>query len=155
MPKPDINIVLVNPQIPQNTGSIGRLCVGLNAALHIIRPMSFTITDRNVRRAGLDYWQYLKLTIHDSWDSFLKTENPHQLCFASTKGQKPHTDCRYKKGCYIVFGSESHGLPQELYAEYQEHLYQIPMPGEHARSINLANSVAVMMYEAHRQQTAS
>ncbi len=151
MPKPNINIVLINPQIPQNTGSIGRLCVGLDATLHLIRPLGFTITDRNVQRAGLDYWKHLRLTIHDDWNTFLTTESPNQLCFGSTKGTQPHTDCTYADNCYLVFGSESHGLPDEFYTTYKDSLYQIPMPGKHARSLNLANSVAIMMYEAHRQ----
>jgi tRNA (cytidine/uridine-2'-O-)-methyltransferase len=151
MSKPNINIVLINPQIPQNTGSIGRLCVGLDANLHIIRPMGFTITDRNVQRAGLDYWKHLKLFIHDDWDTFLKTENPQHIYFGSTKGTQLHTDCSYDDNCYLIFGSESNGLPEKLYTEYKDKLYQIPMPGEHARSLNLANSVAVMMYEAYRQ----
>jgi tRNA (cytidine/uridine-2'-O-)-methyltransferase len=146
-----INIVLVHPQIPQNTGSIGRLCVGLDASLHIIRPMSFNITERNVRRAGLDYWQYLKLTLHNDWESFLTAEQPDLLCFASTKATSPYTNCQFKQGCYIVFGSESHGLPADFYQRYASQLYRIPMPGPHARSINLANSVAIIMYEAHRQ----
>ena len=153
MPKPNINIVLINPQIPQNTGSIGRLCVGLDARLHLIRPLGFTITDRNVQRAGLDYWKHLKLFIHDDWNTFLKTEKPNQLCFGSTKGTQPHTACSYDENCYLVFGSESHGLPEKFYTTYKDSLYQIPMPGKHARSLNLANSVAIMMYEAHRQIT--
>ncbi len=151
MSNPNINIVLINPQIPQNTGSIGRLCVGLDARLHLIRPLGFTITDRNVQRAGLDYWKHLKLIIHDDWQSFLATENPQQLCFGSTKGEAPHTDCNYANNCYIIFGSESHGLPDSFYKTYKTSLYQIPMPGPNARSLNLANSVAVMMYEAYRQ----
>jgi len=146
-----INIVLVHPGIPQNTGAIGRLCVGLDAELHLIRPMAFQITEKNVRRAGLDYWQYLKLTIHDDWESFLTNSRPEQLCFASTKAERPYTDCRFQDDCYIVFGSESHGLPETFYRKYADRLYRIPMPGPHARSLNLANSVAVMMYEAYRQ----
>ena len=148
---PKINVVLVHPQIPQNTGSIGRLCVGLDASLHLIRPMCFTITDRSVRRAGLDYWQHLDLHIHDSWQNFLETESPRQLCFASTKATQPYTNCQYTSGCYLVFGSESHGLPPDFYTAYAEHLYQIPMPGPHSRSINLANAAAIVMYEAYRQ----
>lgn len=153
MPKPHINIVLVNPQIPQNTGSIGRLCVGLDSPLHIIRPMGFIITDRNVQRAGLDYWKHLKLTIHDDWKSFLFSEKPNNLYFGSTRGKSPHTECKFTDNCYLVFGSESHGLPDDLYNTYNDSLYQIPMPGKHARSLNLANSVAIMMYEAYRQIT--
>ena len=149
--KTKINIVLIHPQIPQNTGSIGRLCVGLDASLHVIRPMSFQITERNVLRAGLDYWKYLDLHIHDSWDAFLESEQPQQLCFATTKTSRKYTDCNYQNNCYLVFGSESHGLPTDFYKSYAKNLYTIPMPGKHARSINLANSVAIMMYEAYRQ----
>ena len=147
-----LNIVLVHPGIPQNTGSIGRLCVGLDAKLHLIRPLGFVITDRNVQRAGLDYWEHLDLTIHDNWNAFLESEKPQQLCFASTKSKRSYLDCRYDPGCYLVFGSESNGLPDHFYEDYADDLYQIPMPGKHARSINLANSAAIMMYEAYRQQ---
>jgi tRNA (cytidine/uridine-2'-O-)-methyltransferase len=152
MSKRPINVVLVHPGIPQNTGAIGRLCVGLGAALHLIRPLCFAITDRNIQRAGLDYWEHLDLTIHDDWDAFLESEQPQQLCFASTKGQRSYLEGRYAEGCYLVFGSESNGLPDAFYETYADALYQIPMPGKHARSINLANSVAIMMYEAYRQQ---
>jgi tRNA (cytidine/uridine-2'-O-)-methyltransferase len=147
-----LNIVLVHPGIPHNTGAIGRLCVGLDAKLHLIRPLGFVITDRNVQRAGLDYWEHLDLTIHDDWNAFLESEQPQQLCFASTKGERSYLDCRYDPGCYLVFGSESNGLPDHFYKDYADDLYQIPMPGTHARSINLANSTAIMMYEAYRQQ---
>ena len=151
MNNPHINVVLVHPEIPQNTGSIGRLCVGLGARLHIIRPMGFVITDKNVQRAGLDYWVHLDLSIHDDWESFLKSEMPEKLCFCSTKGVKSHFDYEYVENCYLVFGCETAGLPAEFYTRYADSLYRIPMPGEHARSINLANAVGIVMYETYRQ----
>ncbi|MBT3193533.1 MAG: tRNA (uridine(34)/cytosine(34)/5-carboxymethylaminomethyluridine(34)-2'-O)-methyltransferase TrmL, partial [Verrucomicrobia bacterium] len=97
-----LNVVLVHPGIPQNTGAIGRLCVGLDARLHLIRPLCFAITDRNIQRAGLDYWEHLDITIHGDWEQFLKTESPEQLCFASTKGHQSYLDCDYSQGCYLV-----------------------------------------------------
>jgi len=154
MNTPAINIVLVHPAIPHNTGAIGRLCVGIEARLHLIRPLGFVITDRYVQRAGLDYWEHLDLIIHDDWKSFVEVENPRQLCFATTKGKQSYLEGNYPNNCYLVFGSESHGLPEDFYTIYADSLYQIPMPGEHSRSINLANAVAIMMYEAYRQQLA-
>ncbi len=148
-----INIVLMEPQIPHNTGAIGRLCVGLAASLHLIRPLGFIVSDRAVRRAGLDYWEHLDVTLHDDWDSFLELTSPSCLLVASTKGTRQLYDCRFPPGAYIVFGNENRGLPAAFYRRYEDALFQIPMPGEHARSLNLANAVAVVMYEAYRQLT--
>jgi tRNA (cytidine/uridine-2'-O-)-methyltransferase len=150
-----INIVLVEPQIPHNTGAIGRLCVGLDASLHLIRPLGFMMSDRAVRRAGLDYWEHLDLSVHDDWDSFLQCNSEASLHFASTRGEGDLYDCRFAPGDFIVFGNENSGLPPDFYARYAARLFRIPMPGEHARSINLANAAAVVMYEAYRQQIHS
>jgi tRNA (cytidine/uridine-2'-O-)-methyltransferase len=149
----NINIVLVEPQIPHNTGAIGRLCVGLGAALHLIEPLGFDISDRAVRRAGLDYWEHLDVTIHSDWDAFLEATNPATLCFASTKGTRDLFECQLPAGIFIVFGNETSGLPPDFYGRYAEQLFKIPQPGEHARSINLANAASVAIYEAYRQQT--
>jgi tRNA (cytidine/uridine-2'-O-)-methyltransferase len=151
MSTPKLNVVLVHPEIPHNTGAIGRLCVGVDATLHLIRPLGFAITDRNVQRAGLDYWEHLDLIIHDDWNAFLKQQQPEQLYFASTKGQPSVYECEFRPNSYLVFGSESSGLPEEMYHRYAADLYCIPMPGQHARSLNLANAVAVVLYEAYRQ----
>ena len=147
----DFSIVLMRPEIPHNTGAIGRLCVGLGAPLHLIRPLGFHLDDKSVARAGLDYWPYLDLRIHDTWEEFLKTENPKRLYFLSTHGEKSLYDCKFANGDFLVFGNESSGLPKPFYETYKSDLFKIPMPGEHARSINLANAVSIAAYECYRQ----
>jgi tRNA (cytidine/uridine-2'-O-)-methyltransferase len=147
-----VHIVLVHPEIPHNTGAVGRLCVGLDSPLHLIRPLGFAITSSWVRRAGLDYWEHLDLRIHDDWDAFLAAFGPGRLHLASTRGAGSLYDRSFAPGDALVFGNESHGLPEALYLRYRSALFQIPMPGQHARSLNLANAVAVAAYEAMRQQ---
>jgi tRNA (cytidine/uridine-2'-O-)-methyltransferase len=149
--QPLFNIVLLKPEIPHNTGAIGRLCVGLGCPLHLIRPLGFHLSDQYLQRAGLDYWEHLDLKVHNNWAEFIHSEQPQTLCFMSTKGDRDLYQCRFLRGDTLVFGNESHGLPPELYTEYLESLYRIPMPGEHARSINLANAVSIAAYEAYRQ----
>lgn len=148
---PFLNIVLVSPGIPQNTGSIGRICVCLNARLHLIKPMGFHIDEKRIKRAGMDYWQYLDVTVHDHWDAFMESEKPENMCFMSTKTEKTFYEHKFSKDEYVVFGSESQGLPRHFYEDYKEQLLTIPMPGKHARSQNLANSVSITAYEAYRQ----
>ncbi len=145
------NIVLFAPEIPQNTGNIGRLCVNCDAALHLIRPLGFSLDASSVRRAGLDYWHDLDWTVYDSWDDFLGKAQPKQLVFMSTKGQRMLYDYVFEQEQYIVFGNEGHGLPDEFYQIYAQDLCSIPMPGKGCRSLNLANSVAITLYEAMRQ----
>lgn len=149
--KTPLNVVLVHPEIPHNTGAIGRLCVGLGCPLHLIKPLGFHLTDKYIQRAGLDYWPFLDLTVHDSWEDFLKTVQPPRLAFLSTHGEKSLYDCHFQPCDALVFGSEGGGLPRDFYEKYKDLLFQIPMPGEHARSINLANSVSIAVYEAFRQ----
>ena len=146
-----MNIVLLAPEIPQNTGSIGRLCVNLNYKLHLIKPLGFSLEEKMLRRAGLDYWEFLDLRIHESWEDFIANEQPNQFAFASTKTTQCIYDLNFKACEYIIFGSESSGLPPDFYEKHKDGLFQIPMPGEHARSLNLANSVAIVAYEAYRQ----
>ncbi len=150
MPTP-LHIVLVKPEIPHNTGAIGRLCVGLDCPLHLIRPLGFHLSDQYVQRAGLDYWEHLRLTVHDTWDSFLAAAQPPRLFFLSTRGEKTLYDCSFQPGDALVFGNEGQGLPEPFYTRYGDRLFKIPMPGEHARSINLANAVSIAAYEAYRQ----
>ncbi len=145
------SIVLVRPEIPHNTGAIGRLCVGLGVPLHLIRPLGFRLDEKAIARAGLDYWPYLDLRLHDTWDAFLESVRPKRFFFLSTKGEKTLYDCAFAEGDALVFGNESSGLPKDFYARYREQLFQIPMPGTHARSINLANAVSIAAYECYRQ----
>jgi len=149
-----LHIVLVRPEIPHNTGAVGRVCVGLDCPLHLIRPLGFHLSDQYVQRAGLDYWNFLKLTVHDSWDEFLATVNPPRLFFLSTHGKRSLYECDFKAGDALVFGNESSGLPKDFYTRYSDRLFKIPMPGEHSRSINLANAVSITAYEAYRKLCA-
>lgn len=146
-----LHIVLVNPEIPHNTGAIGRLCVGLDCALHLVRPLGFHLSDRYVQRAGLDYWEHLRLSVHDSWQDFLTAVAPPRLFFLSTRGTRSLYDCAFQPNDALIFGNEGKGLPSEFYTRYNDRLFTIPMPGEHARSINLANAVSIAAYEFHRQ----
>ena len=149
--KPDFSIVLVRPEIPHNTGAVGRLCVGLGVPLHLIRPLGFHLDDQSVARAGLDYWPHLRLAVHDTWEDYLATVRPQRLFFLSTHGERSLYDCRFESGDALVFGNESSGLPKDFYGRFRERLFRIPMPGEHARSINLANAVSIAAYECFRQ----
>ncbi|MDD5705824.1 MAG: tRNA (cytidine(34)-2'-O)-methyltransferase [Kiritimatiellae bacterium] len=148
-----IHLVLVHPEIPHNTGAIGRLCVGLDCELHLIRPLGFQLSERFLQRAGLDYWPHVRLSVHDSWEAFLNGVNPPLLFFFSTRGTQSLYDGRFEPGSALIFGSEGRGLPPEHYAAYRTRLFKIPMPGKQARSINLANAAAIAAYEAYRQLT--
>ncbi|MCL1888412.1 MAG: tRNA (cytidine(34)-2'-O)-methyltransferase [Kiritimatiellaeota bacterium] len=150
-----MHVVLLHPEIPHNTGAIGRLCVGLDWPLHLVRPLGFALDEHHLRRAGLDYWQHLDLRVHDNWDAFLDAVRPASLFFASTRGARSLYDCRFDEGGALVFGAESRGLPPAFYERHAADLFQIPMPGPHARSLNLANAAAVCMYEAWRQTGAA
>ena len=145
------HIVLVAPEIPQNTGTIGRLCVCTGARLHLIEPLGFQIDDTHLRRAGLDYWPFLDWKLHPDWESFLASEQPEHLVFLSSKTKQSYFDYHVHEDEYLVFGNEQHGLPPEFYQRYASQLRTLPMPGEHARCHNLANSAAIALYEALRQ----
>lgn len=146
-----LNIVLHEPEMPANTGNIGRTCVAAGMRLHLIEPMGFHINDRMVKRAGLDYWHKLDVTVYDDYNDFL-AKNPDAVIYmATTKAEKMYTDVTYVDNAYIMFGKESAGIPEELLMDNREHCVRIPMmPGE--RSLNLSNSVAIVAYEALRQQ---
>lgn len=146
-----LHIVLVRPEIPHNTGAIGRLCVGIDCLLHLIRPLGFHLDARHLKRAGMDYWPHVRLALHDSWEAFLEAVNPAHLFFLSTRGEQSLYTCSFQPNDALVFGNESSGLPEPFYQHYQERLFKIPMPGAQARSINLANAVAISAYEAYRQ----
>ena len=145
------SIVLLRPEIPHNTGAIGRLVVGLGVKLHLIRPLGFRLDDESVKRAGLDYWEFLDYEVHDTWEDYLAKAKPRRFFFLSTHGEKSLYDLSFGDGDALVFGNESSGLPKDFYARYRELLFKIPMPGEHARSINLANAVSIAAYECYRQ----
>lgn len=146
-----LNVVLVEPEIPQNTGNVSRTCAATNTSLFLVRPLGFEITDKHLKRAGLDYWQYLDLHYLDSIDElFEKYYNGNNFYFMSTKGNKVYSDVNFKDGDFLIFGKESHGLPEPLLKKYYEHTLRIPMWGE-LRSLNLSNSVAITLYEALRQ----
>jgi len=145
------NIVLVNPQIPNNTGAIGRLCVNAGATLHLVKPIAFDIDEKAVRRAGLDYWDKLDLKVWESLDDFFANNKiDGNGYFATTKTNKPYFDAKFKKGDFIFFGSETAGLPKEVLEKYSEGAITIPMTKE-GRSLNLAISTGIVLYEAIRQ----
>jgi len=145
-----LKIVLVEPEIPQNTGNIARTCVALGAELHIVKPIMFDISDRAAKRAGLDYWKDLKLIIHESLGGFLAENPPDNMYFCSTKAKRLYTEVEYPEDVFLVFGKETKGLPEPLIFGNPDRAVKIPMlPG--IRSLNLSNSVAVVAYEAVRQ----
>lgn len=146
-----LNIVLLEPEIPANTGNIGRTCVAANARLHLIEPLGFSISEKQVRRAGLDYWDKLDYTVYESYVDFQKRNPAADIYMATTKAHQVYSDVTYEDGCYIMFGKESAGIPEELLVENEEKTIRIPMLGD-IRSLNLGNSVAVILYEALRQQ---
>ena len=147
-----MHVVLVAPEIPQNTGSIGRLCVATGTTLHLIDPLGFTIDDRHLRRAGLDYWPHVDVVRHPGWESFLARRPPGRLLCFSARASRSYTTLRYRTDDLLVFGSESRGLPPALRETYADALYGIPLASEHVRSLNLANAVAIVLYEGLRQQ---
>lgn len=145
-----LNIVLVEPEIPQNTGNISRTCACTGASLHLVRPLGFSIDDAHLKRAGLDYWKYLDVTVHDSLEAFLDFAKGKPMRLATTKAAKNHTEKDYPNDCFILFGKESRGLPESLLKEHYSDCVRIPMMGD-LRSLNLSNSVAIVVYEALRQ----
>ena len=144
-----INIVMVEPEIPQNTGNIARTCAATGARLHIVKPMGFNIDDKRLKRAGLDYWHYLDITYYENLEDFF-SKNEGAFFYFTTKGRKAHSDVSYPDNCYLLFGKETKGLPEELLIKNPERCVRIPMQGE-IRSLNLSNSVAIAVYEALRQ----
>ncbi|NMD37407.1 MAG: tRNA (uridine(34)/cytosine(34)/5-carboxymethylaminomethyluridine(34)-2'-O)-methyltransferase TrmL [Christensenellaceae bacterium] len=146
-----LNIVLFNPEIPQNTGNIARTCAATGAKLHLIKPLGFSLEDRYLKRAGLDYWGMTTYTIYEDFEDFLK-KNPHiNMYFLSTKADKNYCQVEYKDGDYLIFGCETRGLPEDLLQKMYDKCIRIPMV-EGARSLNLSNSVAIVIYEALRCQ---
>ncbi len=146
-----MHIVLVEPEIPQNTGTIARSCAATNTSLHLVRPLGFSTDDRYLKRAGLDYWKYVDVHYYDSLEEFFKIHGSESLFFASTKSKHTYCDVNYQKDSYILFGKETKGLDEKLLKENYDRCIRIPMANE-IRSLNLSNSVNIILYEALRQQ---
>ena len=144
------NIVLLEPEIPANTGNIGRTCVATGTRLHLIEPLGFKLSEKALKRAGMDYWKDLDVTTYIDYRDFLEKNPGAKIYMATTKAQKTYTEVSYEPDCYIMFGKESAGIPEEILVENEENCVRIPMIGD-IRSLNLGNSVAVILYEALRQ----
>ncbi len=145
-----LNIVLVEPEIPQNCGNIARTCAAIGARLHLIRPLGFDISEKAVRRAGLDYWNLVQVQDYQNLDDFFRRNDVRQMWCLSTKAPRCYTEARYEDGCYLFFGKETKGLPEDFLARHYDACVRIPMRAE-ARSLNLSNAVAITAYEALRQ----
>ena len=149
-----LNIVLFEPEIPANTGNIGRTCVATNTRLHLIEPLGFQISDKMLKRAGMDYWDKLDVTVYDCYEDFLE-KNPQaagNMFMATTKAHQTYTDVSYPEDAYIMFGKESAGIPEEILVDNEKNAIRIPM-NHNIRSLNLSNSVAIVLYEALRQNS--
>ncbi len=146
-----LNIVLINPEIPNNTGNIGRLALGSGCKLHLVKPFGFEIDDTRLKRAGLDYWQHLDVQYYDNTDDFFKKNAFAKMVFLSSHGTKSHYDIPFEEDLFLVFGKESKGLPKEITEKHPDQLYKIPLFSEHIRSLNLANAVGIVAYEGIRQ----
>lgn len=147
-----LHIVLVEPEIPPNTGNIARTCAATGACLHLVRPLGFSIDDKHLRRAGLDYWPYVNLTVHDSLTAFMEKYKGASMYLSTTKGERNYTQVSYQDGDMILFGRETAGLPRELIQAYKERTIRIPMGADvRLRSLNLANSANIILFEALRQ----
>lgn len=147
-----LNVVLVEPEIPPNTGNIARLCVATDSNLHLVHPLGFKTDERHLKRAGLDYWPHVRLFHHESLDAFLKKIEPEKIFLFSVRGGLLYTDARYNEGCYLLFGKETRGLPDGLLNTYSDRSYFIPMWGR-TRSLNLSTAAGIIVYEAYKQMS--
>lgn len=145
-----MNVVLLEPEIPQNTGNIARTCAVTGSVLHLIRPLGFAISDKHLKRAGMDYWYDLDIRYYDGFDEFMESQRPESLFLATTKAAKTYAEVSYPEDCYLVFGKESAGIPEEILIQHPTSCIRIPML-EKYRSINISSSVAIILYEAQRQ----
>lgn len=148
------NIVLVEPEIPPNTGSIARLCGATNTVLHLVHPLGFSTDDKHLKRAGLDYWRHVTIRHWPNLDAFLLAQDELQLFFFTTKVVRQYTSARFRPGCFLVFGKETKGLPEDILQLYQDRCYTLPMQNPHIRSLNLAMTAGIVLYEALRQCNA-
>lgn len=151
-----LHVVLVEPEIPPNTGSIARLCAATATPLHLVRPLGFSLDDRYLKRAGLDYWPYVDLTVHDDWAQFSSCAGGAPAIFLSARAEASYLQAPLgaRDALYLVFGGETRGLPQELLRRHADRTYGIPQLTQHVRSLNLANAVSIVLYEALRQRGA-
>jgi tRNA (cytidine/uridine-2'-O-)-methyltransferase len=148
---PLLHVVLVAPEIPPNTGTTARLCAATETRLHLVGPLGFSLADRHLRRAGLDYWPQVDVEIHTDWASFRRQHPRARLYLFSARAERAYTSVAYRSGDFLVFGGETRGLAPELLARHANRTYAIPMAGQSVRSLNLANAVAIVLYEALRQ----
>jgi len=146
------NIVLIEPEIPNNTGNIGRLALASGSNLHLVKPFGFELNDKILKRAGLDYWPHISLSIYESLDDFYLKHKDKNLIYFSSHGEKTHWSIDYKDDMFLVFGKESVGLPKEIIDANTDKLYKIPLFSPHIRSLNLANAVSIAVYEGLKQQ---
>ena len=149
-----LNIVLYEPEIPANTGNIGRTCVATNTRLHLIEPLGFSLEEKQLKRAGMDYWKDLDVTTYVNWQDFCEKNPDAKIYYATTKAHHVYSEVNYEEDCYIMFGKESAGIPEEILKDHPDTCVRIPMVGE-TRSLNLSNSVAIVLYEALRQNDFS
>ncbi|WP_066224394.1 tRNA (cytidine(34)-2'-O)-methyltransferase [Formosa haliotis] len=146
-----LNIVLIEPEIPNNTGNIGRLSLASGSNLHLVKPFGFEIDDKRLKRAGLDYWQHLNVTYYESAEEFFSINADKKMAFLSSHGEKSHWEINYEDDLFLVFGKESVGLPKTLINQRKNDLFKIPLFSEHVRSLNLSNAVSIIIYEGLRQ----
>ena len=149
------NIVLVEPEIPNNTGNIGRLSLASGSVLHLVKPFGFELSDARLKRAGLDYWQHITVMIYESLDEFLAINKNKDMVFLSSAAEKSYVSIDYKDDLFFVFGKESVGLPKDLVADHTDKLYKIPIHSPHVRSLNLANAVSIVVFEGLRSLEVS
>ena len=145
-----LHIVLIEPEIPQNTGNIARTCAATGSELHLVKPLGYSLEDKYLKRAGLDYWPKLDVTVYESYEDFLERNPGAKIYYATTKGPQTYVDVHYEEDCFIMFGKESAGIPEDILYDNQETAVRIPMIND-IRSLNLSNSVAIVLYEALRQ----
>lgn len=145
------NIVLIEPEIPNNTGNIGRLSLAAGAKLHLVKPFGFEISDKRLKRAGLDYWKHVSLHIHENINVFFQKNAGKQFALFSSKASKDYTTIDFKDDIFLIFGKESIGLPKSIIDQHKDDLYKIPIASPHIRSLNLANAVSIVVYEGIRQ----
>ncbi|MBV9972142.1 MAG: tRNA (cytidine(34)-2'-O)-methyltransferase [Candidatus Eremiobacteraeota bacterium] len=146
-----LNVALVEPQIPPNTGNVARLCAATGCALHLVEPLGFRIDDRDLKRAGLDYWGSVNLTVHPSFDEFMNLTADARRWFLSTRAKRRYTDADYRLGDFLIFGKETSGLPEQVLRENEAHAMRIPMRGSAVRSLNLSTAVGIVTYAALAQ----